>query len=343
MIINGDYGADHSALSKDHFEICAAKGIFVQGLPPSEPILMQLVLQDRSQTAPSTCAAHVKARISTTLEVVTGPLLLRNLEYLVFDEPMREVILARPILQTICFDLDKHLEDVGEQFDESDFSHIGFAPRLSVDPLPPLESAPGQLSRLLSCSLTDGELSHTLPTTNIVSSFTDLDVSTGGHVASEVQPDLDAMITSATDNGFPSHLLQNLRDLLDTYRDIFRTKMGSDPPASVPPMTMQMRRDAKPVRVKVRRYSPPQAVFLRRMVEKLMSFGLVYFNPSSQWALAPLIAPKAGPEQYRFTFDIHLVNTQTEPIKWPMPHLDTVLMQLAGSTCYASSDFCHGY
>lgn len=46
MIINGDYGADHSALSKDHLEMCAAKGIFVQVLPLSEPILMQLAIQD---------------------------------------------------------------------------------------------------------------------------------------------------------------------------------------------------------------------------------------------------------------------------------------------------------
>ena len=36
VIVNGDYGADHAALSGKHLEMCAGKGIYIQVLPLSK-------------------------------------------------------------------------------------------------------------------------------------------------------------------------------------------------------------------------------------------------------------------------------------------------------------------
>ena len=50
VIINGDYGADHCALSKEHLQKCADAGIFIQVLPLAPPIQMQLATADRTDS-----------------------------------------------------------------------------------------------------------------------------------------------------------------------------------------------------------------------------------------------------------------------------------------------------
>ena len=353
VVINGDYGADHSALSQEHLNRCAGKGIFVQVLPLKNPIPMRLAMGSSSDDDSRTVVAKSKARISTTLHLPSGPLRLRNLEYLVFDEPMDEVILSRPILQTTGFDLDKHLETVREKYHDTDFSHIGFSPAVfdvSKD-IPP--SIPGRLSQLmLSCPENVSESSEcSVPATcfygdtasDIHENQEKDDVPTGLHDELEVRSDLNLLLAAASECGLPKQLFDRLRNLVLDYQDIFRNKMGSDPPANIPPMTIQLRADAKPVHVKLRRYSPPQAAFLRKKVEELLSFGLVYRNSNSRWASAPLIVPKSGPEQFRLTVDLRPVNAQTDVIVWPMPNMDTVLSNVRKSTCFASLDFCHGF
>ena len=158
-----------------------------------------------------------------------------------------------------------------------------------------------------------------------------------------MQPDLEDMHSAAKIAGLVDSLHVGLRELVLQYRDIFRNKMGSDPPANVPPMVIRLKTGTKPVRVKLRRYSPPQAAFLRNKVGELLQLGLIYQNTQSQWASAPLIVPKPGPELFRFTVDLRPVNAQTEPAIWPMPNIDSALSQISGATCFASLDFCHGY
>ncbi len=63
-------------------------------------------------------------------------------------------------------------------------------------------------------------------------------------------------------NGLPEDYRTKVCELLTEYRDLFGTKMGADPPAKVPPMVVTLKPGAVPVRVRVRRYSPPQALFL---------------------------------------------------------------------------------
>ena len=143
--------------------------------------------------------------------------------------------------------------------------------------------------------------------------------------------------------GMEEEHVQELEALLMEFVDIFRTKLGADPPAKVPPMAITLKPDAKPVRVKLRRYSPPQAAFLRHKTDELLRLKLIRRNPTSQWACAPTMVPKPGPEQFRLTIDLRPVNNQTVPHNWPMPHVDTAIARLAPAKCYANIDLCHGY
>ena len=155
---------------------------------------------------------------------------------------------------------------------------------------------------------------------------------------------LDASIEQAVRDGFPLEYKKDLQSLVREYRDIFRSQLGSDPPAKIPPMKISLKPGAKPYRAKPRKYSPSQAAFLRKKVEQLLELGLVYRNPSSRWASAPHLVPKPNSsEQWRFTVDLRAVNKLTEPIAWPMPHLDTLLSHVAGSKYFFVIDLCNGY
>ena len=70
---------------------------------------------------------------------------------------------------------------------------------------------------------------------------------------------------------------------------------------------------------------------------------LVYRNPSSCWASAPLIVPKQCKEKSRFTVDLRAVNALTEKEIWPIPNLEIVTAELAGETCFATLDLCQGF
>ena len=154
---------------------------------------------------------------------------------------------------------------------------------------------------------------------------------------------LSKCLEEAADAGLNESQLNQLKTLVFSYTDVFRTSLGSDPPMKVPPMNIKLLPDATPVRVKVRRYSPPQAKFLHEETQKILDLGLIRRNPESTWACAPLVVPKNGPEKFRLTIDLPPVSNQTIPFAWPMPSLETVTSEVASDTCFATFDLCHGY
>ena len=119
--------------------------------------------------------------------------------------------------------------------------------------------------------------------------------------------------------------------------------MDADPPAKVPPMVVHLKYDAKAVLLKGRSYSPPQEDFRRAKTDEMLHLGLIKRNNQSEWAPAPLIVPKSGPEQFRFTVDLRSVNSQTVTFPWPMAHFKTVVSEITGDTTFATIDLFHGY
>ncbi len=108
-------------------------------------------------------------------------------------------------------------------------------------------------------------------------------------------------------------------------------------------MEIGLRPGAESVRVKVRRYAPAQRKFLRENVDEFQRLGLIRADNTSSWACAPLIIPKTGPEKYRLTIDLRLVNRQTVKTSWPMLNMDSAATELAGDSCFAVIGLCQGY
>jgi hypothetical protein len=154
---------------------------------------------------------------------------------------------------------------------------------------------------------------------------------------------LEVMVNQAATNGLPPDSVPALRKLVNDFEDIWSTSLQAGPPAKVPPLVINLRSDAIPVRVRTRCYSQDKRDFLARFVSQLEAAGMVYRNPRAAWCSAPLLVPKPGPAQFRFTVDLRPVNNQTVLCSWPMPHVESELARLRGATCFASFDLSHGY
>jgi hypothetical protein len=82
---------------------------------------------------------------------------------------------------------------------------------------------------------------------------------------------------------------------------------------------------------------------MRDKIRELEELGLVCKNTGAEWASPPLILPKPGPDMYRMTVDLRVLNESTKPTAWPMPNLQDDLHDLHGLEVFATLDFCQGY
>jgi hypothetical protein len=63
--------------------------------------------------------------------------------------------------------------------------------------------------------------------------------------------------------------------LVTEYKDVFRLKLGADPPANVKPLVIKLRDGAEPVQMSARKNAPPQLNFMHDKIRELEGLGLV--------------------------------------------------------------------
>jgi hypothetical protein len=68
--------------------------------------------------------------------------------------------------------------------------------------------------------------------------------------------------------------VQSFRQLVTECKDVFRLKLGADPPANVKPLVIKLREGAETVRMSARKYAPPQLKFMRDKIRELEKAGL---------------------------------------------------------------------
>lgn len=151
------------------------------------------------------------------------------------------------------------------------------------------------------------------------------------------------MIQTCLDNGFPSNRADEFRSFFHEILNIFRSTFSKVPPANVPPHNIESTDDTKPICVKIRSYIQSRRQFLRRIETKLEDVELNYPNPTSKWACASHLVPKAGPDAWRFTVDVRPVNQYTVPIKLILPAVEHGLDETSGSLQSCNLDMPHSY
>lgn len=153
---------------------------------------------------------------------------------------------------------------------------------------------------------------------------------------------IGALIADALANGFPRDREEQLRLIVTKY-DVWRLRLGDDPPARVPPLKIRLKKDSVPYRCKARKYPPHIRAFMREFNSELERLGWVYENPSSRWACPALPVKKPGKDEYRQTSDYKPVNALTEPIAGIMPILPVVTENTRGMKFFATFDFIKGF
>lgn len=166
-------------------------------------------------------------------------------------------------------------------------------------------------------------------------------VDSGQHA--DISMAVEKMINISRANGLSENHAKELSTIVNEHLNIVRTSLSAGPPADFPPLKIELTPDAKPVHVRLRKYSKEQREFLDKFVDSLVKYGMTYPNPTSPWACAPLLVPKPGPAKYRFTVDLRPIIKYTIRHQYPMPNLEQELTKLTGSKYYATFDFSHGY
>jgi hypothetical protein len=93
----------------------------------------------------------------------------------------------------------------------------------------------------------------------------------------------------------PRDSAQSFRHLVTQCKNIFRLKLGADPPANVKHLVIKLRKCAEPVRMSAGKNSPAQLKFMRDKIRELDELGLVLkehwsrvnessAHPSEAWA-----------------------------------------------------------
>lgn len=314
----GDYGADVSVISEDVFQ-----KILTNGEPVwehlAEPVVFELACSKKGESEDK-FSARKKAHLSIIIHMPGSnvPVRLRGVEFYVCDSPMKEVLLGRPFLKAIGFDLHTHLETVGSKVHGKDLAAVSVGEdryaglRHGCDDGDPIEY-PNDFD-------SEGILAED---------------------PAEIQKHLDRMVSEAGANGLRD--LKGLKGLVQEHRDIFRTRLGPDKPAQVSPFEITVADGAKPFRTPQRRYGPKQAAFINSTIKNLEATGAVYRNMTAKWASPAHAVPKPGSDSLRFVVDLRGVNSRTLPVQSAMPHLESSLQEVSGAKCFAKLDLSQGY
>jgi hypothetical protein len=76
--------------------------------------------------------------------------------------------------------------------------------------------------------------------------------------------------------------VQSLQQLVTECKDVFRLKLGTNPPANVNSLVVNLCEGAELVRMSARKYAPPQLKFMRDKTCELEKMVLSYKNTEAE-------------------------------------------------------------
>ena len=345
-----DDGSDASIASPLLAGLAARRGIGkIVDIPPTS---LQVALKTGHQ-AQSFKFSRRWTVPRTIMHLPSGALALQNISFLVADDELacEELLIGLPVLRHLRIDSQTLLENQRATLDGTDCATV-----------PDIVPGGGLVSRMMISRNSDHDVQPHVtrterssiskrPHVNFNFSRQDDDPFEDSSLLDQVDSDqdsaiqqaLDSIVAKAEDNGLPQEYKPQLERMLRSNTNIFRTSLSSGPPADVEPLRVELVHDAQPVKVRLRNYSPAQRQFLDKFMKDLIRCNMVFPNPSSKWASAPLLVPKAGSANFRFTVDLRPVNKYTLHYHYPMPNIEQQLNRLDGSRVFATFDLSHGY
>jgi len=319
----GDYGADFSAISQDMAAKVLSSDPKVEFKKFDKPMELECAFKTDSSVK-FTASRSVALAITIVLPGSNIPVRIRGIEFIVVDQPMDEVLLGRPFLKAIGFDLNRHLENVRNEVHNKDISKQ-------------------KINNAKMSAMSYKGLAYQSTDDDPIELPEALSAGIGKDSKESIDSAFAKMLSAAKENGISTDGHTRLSKMLEDYRDIFRIKLGPDEPAQVDPLRITPVEGAHPYRSQQRRYCPQHRDFINRTIRELEDVKAIYKNPKSRWASPALAVTKPGSDKLRFTVDLRGPNARTVPITSAMPHLESHLQDIEGSTCFANADLAHSY
>eukprot|EP00171_Calliarthron_tuberculosum_P022992 IDg22992t1 len=325
VVALGDTGSDLSALPSSIFEIVikAEPGVVSKVL--ATPMKFQTAIaQTACQELKFTASRTATIAVTIILPGSNISVRIRGVELAIVDQEMDEILLGRPFLKAIGFDLNEHFQRVHSEVHDKHFEELKNSSAKIASTAykgmvyQEVEDDPIQLPDVVSAGI-------------------------GNDSDKEIDEAFNGMLKEALKNGISQSGHTCLKSLLAKYRSVFSIKLGPSPPAKISSLAIVPAPDARLFRSSQRRFSPGARDFIIKTIHELESVGAVFKNPASRWASPALAVPKPGSTKIRFTVDLRRPNAMTIPIQSAIPHLESRFQDTEGRKRFASIDMTHGY
>lgn len=147
-------------------------------------------------------------------------------------------------------------------------------------------------------------------------------------------------LPDTTPHAESSVIASDLRCLLDEYKDVFADP-NCLPPHRALDHAITLDKDARPVNTRPYRYSPLQKDEIERQVAEMLEASIIT-NSMSPFA-SPVLLVKKKDGTWRFCIDYRKLNELTIKNKFPLPVVDELLDELAGTKFFSKLDLRAGY
>ena len=129
--------------------------------------------------------------------------------------------------------------------------------------------------------------------------------------------------------------------VLEEYADVFQPIPIGLPPEREMTHTIPLEPDGKPPFRPIYRLSPLELQEAKKQIKEYLEKG--WIEPSSSPYGSPILFVKKKDGALRMVVDYRALNKQTVKNRYPLPRIDDLFDQLAGSTVFSSLDLAQGY
>ena len=129
--------------------------------------------------------------------------------------------------------------------------------------------------------------------------------------------------------------------LLEEFDGIFREPQTLPPPRPHFDHRIPLKEGSNPVNLRPYRYSAVQKTIIDKLVDEMLSQGIIQHSNSPYASSVVLVGKKDG--TWRLCVDYRKLNEQTVKDRFPIPLIDDLLDELGGSTVYSKLDLRSGY
>jgi len=134
---------------------------------------------------------------------------------------------------------------------------------------------------------------------------------------------------------------EKLRDLLVNFIDVIACSADDLQPSKLSPHHIELEKDAKPIKSKVRKMSQVQLIALKNIIIKLINQGILVPSYSS-WASPVVMVPKKN-NDWRLCADYRKVNNVTKKDAYAIPNIREAFESMSGAAFFTAIDLFSGY